>query len=69
MNALFLIAWSLLPGLLWLKWIYKRDTYQPEPLSTVLKAFGIGMLLTLPAGILNETFGMTAFSPTPSHQI
>ena len=61
MNAVFLIIWSLLPGLLWLQWIYKRDTYQPEPLGTVGKAFGIGMLLTLPAGILNETFGMTAF--------
>ena len=44
-----LILWSLVPGLLWAHWLYKRDAFQPEPLGLVAKAFGIGMLLTAPA--------------------
>ena len=44
-----LLLWSLLPGLLWAHWLYRRDAFQPEPLGLVAKAFGIGMLLTAPA--------------------
>ena len=44
-----LLLWSILPGLLWAHWLYKRDAFQPEPLGLVLRAFIIGMLLTAPA--------------------
>ena len=44
-----LILWSLVPGVLWAHWLYKRDAFQPEPLGLVAKAFVVGMLLTAPA--------------------
>ena len=44
-----LLFWSILPGILWAHWLYKRDAFQPEPLGLVLRAFIIGMLLTAPA--------------------
>lgn len=44
-----LVLWSVIPGILWAHWLYKRDAFQPEPLSLVARAFGIGMLLTAPA--------------------
>ena len=47
--SLGLILWSVLPGLLWAHWLYKRDAFQPEPLPLVAKAFLVGMLLTIPS--------------------
>ena len=53
--TLALVLWTLLPGLLWAFWLYKRDVFEPEPLGMIARAFILGMLITLPAGFLNET--------------
>ncbi len=47
-------AWSILPGLLWLAWVYRRDIHEPEPLKLVLKVYVAGMLITVPAGLTNS---------------
>ncbi len=53
MAALLQIGWSFLPGLLWLWWIYRRDTYEPEPGKALARAWGAGMLAVIPAALLN----------------
>ncbi len=44
----FIIAFSF-PSLMWISWVYSRDTYSPEPARLVLKALTWGMLSTVPA--------------------
>ncbi|MEX2598785.1 MAG: PrsW family glutamic-type intramembrane protease, partial [Dehalococcoidia bacterium] len=52
--ALVLIAFT--PGIFWL-WFYTRlDKYRPEPRRLLAMAFFLGMLSTIPAGILNTLF-------------
>lgn len=50
-----LIVWTFVPSLLWLQWLLKRDEHEPEPLQLIALAFGLGMLIVLPAGIVNDT--------------
>jgi protease PrsW len=52
--SVFLILWTLVPGLLWLSWLLKKDKYEPEPLQLIALAFGLGMLITYPAGLIND---------------
>lgn len=40
---------SILPGLLWLWFFYRQDTYEPEPRWLLLSLFGLGMVAVLPA--------------------
>lgn len=47
-----LIVVSLLPGLLWLTYFYRKDRFEPEPKGLILKMFFGGMLLVVPAGFL-----------------
>jgi len=37
---------ALAPGLFWLWYFYKRDVYEPEPLSLLTKLFFLGMVAT-----------------------
>ncbi len=53
--SIFLILWTLVPGLLWLSWLLKKDKNEPEPLRLIALAFGLGMLITYPAGLINDT--------------
>jgi RsiW-degrading membrane proteinase PrsW (M82 family) len=39
-----LLAVALAPGLFWLWYFYRRDTYEPEPLSLVVKMFLLGVV-------------------------
>ena len=48
------IAWSFLPGLLWLYWVYKKDVHEPEPLRVLLKVYALGMCIVIPAAITNS---------------
>ncbi len=47
----------LLPGLFWLYHFYLQDRKQPEPLSLVLLAFGLGGLMVAPTGLLEFYLG------------
>lgn len=49
-----LILASIGPGVLWLWYFYKQDRYEPEPLKLILKIFIAGILLVIPAGLLEQ---------------
>jgi RsiW-degrading membrane proteinase PrsW (M82 family) len=53
-HLFWLIVTSIGPGLLWLWYFYRLDRYEPEPLRTIFKVFLGGILLVLPAGILER---------------
>jgi RsiW-degrading membrane proteinase PrsW (M82 family) len=53
-NLLLLIAASIGPGLLWLWYFYRLDRNEPEPLRLIFKVFFGGILLVIPAGILEH---------------
>lgn len=54
MRLVFLFIASIGPGLLWLWYFYRQDRYEPEPLKFVLKIFLTGILLVIPAGMLEQ---------------
>lgn len=47
-----LILVSILPGVLWLTYFYRKDRYEPEPKKVIARVFFGGMLLVIPAGAL-----------------
>lgn len=50
MSALcFYFPLSILPGILWMLYIYKSDKFEPEPIKLVLKVFVGGMLIVFVA--------------------
>jgi RsiW-degrading membrane proteinase PrsW (M82 family) len=53
-NLLLLIVASIGPGLLWLWYFYRLDRYEPEPLRMIFKVFCSGILLVIPAGIVEH---------------
>jgi RsiW-degrading membrane proteinase PrsW (M82 family) len=53
-NVAILIVASIGPGLLWLWYFYKQDRFEPEPLRMILKVFFMGILLVVPAGVLEQ---------------
>jgi protease PrsW len=54
LRLFLLLLASLGPGLLWLWYFYRQDRYEPEPLKMVLKVFVAGLILVLPAGLLEQ---------------
>ncbi|MDP3564709.1 MAG: PrsW family glutamic-type intramembrane protease [Methanoregula sp.] len=44
MDIWLILLIGLAPGLFWLWYFYRRDIYEPEPLSLVVKMFFLGML-------------------------
>ncbi|MBI2935485.1 MAG: PrsW family intramembrane metalloprotease [Chloroflexi bacterium] len=52
MPGLLAISLAFSPGLFWLWYFYHKGVYQPQPKGLVLRAFILGMLATVPAGIL-----------------
>lgn len=57
MNAfLKILLLSVLPGFIWIIFIYKTDKYEPEPRKQILKAFIIGVLCVFPAVLLENLF-------------
>jgi RsiW-degrading membrane proteinase PrsW (M82 family) len=53
-HLFWLTVASIGPGLLWLWYFYSLDRYEPEPLRTIIKVFLGGILLVLPAGLLEQ---------------
>ncbi|HPT86886.1 MAG TPA: PrsW family glutamic-type intramembrane protease [Bacillota bacterium] len=54
LNTLLLLLASIGPGLLWLWYFYRMDHYEPEPPKLVFKLFFAGILLVIPAGLLEQ---------------
>lgn len=54
MRFIFLFIVSIGPGLIWLWLFYRQDRYEPEPVRKILKIFLAGILLVIPAGILEQ---------------
>ena len=49
---LSLILVSVIPGVLWMTYFYRKDKYEPEPKKLIIKVFIGGMLMVVPAGTL-----------------
>lgn len=47
---LSLLIVSIIPGVLWVTYFYRRDKYEPEPKKLIAKTFISGMLMVIPAG-------------------
>lgn len=57
---LLLLVLSVLPTVLILLYIYRRDKYEQEPLTLLLSAFGLGALSTVFVVIVVYVLGITA---------
>jgi RsiW-degrading membrane proteinase PrsW (M82 family) len=51
-----LIIVSFFPGILWVWFFYRKDKYQPEPISLVMKAFVYGAISVFPAAFVEAPF-------------
>ncbi len=47
---------SILPGIIWVIFIYRTDRYEPEPTKQIIKAFIIGILCVFPAVLFESLF-------------
>jgi len=56
MTLLIILAAGTAPGLFWMWFVYRRDRFEPEPASLVIRAFFYGVLATIPAIILEVLF-------------
>ena len=56
MNYVVLFAAGFAPGVFWLWYFYSRDRFEPEPKKLIAQTFGIGMLLGIPATIMELVF-------------
>jgi RsiW-degrading membrane proteinase PrsW (M82 family) len=45
-----LLLVSILPGILWLVYFYRKDRFEPEPIKVIIRVFIGGMLMVIPAG-------------------
>ncbi len=54
MRFIFLFIASIGPGLIWLWLFYRQDRYEPEPVRKVFTIFLVGLLLVIPAGLLEQ---------------
>ena len=56
---------SILPGILWVWYFYRKDKYDPEPVKLIIRDFIWGLLIVLPAGLLEAPFGEFLRPQTP----
>ncbi|HBE76922.1 MAG TPA: PrsW family intramembrane metalloprotease [Firmicutes bacterium] len=54
LRLLLLLIASIGPGLLWLWYFYRQDRYEPEPVKMIFKVFVAGLVLVIPAGLLEQ---------------
>ena len=47
---------SILPGVLWARYFYAKDKYEPEPVLLLIRDFLVGMAIVLPASLLEHPF-------------
>jgi len=46
-----LLVVAIAPALFWLLYFYRKDKYEPEPLSWIVKIFLLGALIVIPIAI------------------
>ncbi|WP_408955621.1 PrsW family glutamic-type intramembrane protease [Natroniella sp. ANB-PHB2] len=63
MNLIYLIIISIIPGLLWVYFFYRKDKYEPEPVYLVLRLFLYGALLVIPVGLIEAPFANLIAQP------
>jgi RsiW-degrading membrane proteinase PrsW (M82 family) len=51
MTIALLLTVAIGPALFWLLYFYKKDKYEPEPLSWIVKIFLLGALIVIPIAI------------------
>ena len=56
MDYLAVVAVAFAPGVFWLWYFYSRDSFEPEPKKLIARTFGLGVLLGVPATILELFF-------------
>lgn len=56
MEFLIFLVLAFSPGVFWVWFFIRRDVYRPEPRRLIALTFFLGMVATIPAGILNALF-------------
>lgn len=56
MHAALLVVASFAPGVFWLWFFVRTDKVHPSPKRLVISTFSLGMVWTLPAGLINTLF-------------
>jgi len=64
MSFFNLILLAFAPGLFWLWFIYKKDSFEPEPRRLVIKMFLLGVGIALPASYFNAYYSYNLFLVT-----
>lgn len=60
MSALVVLPLAFAPGLFWLWYFYRRGIYHPEPRRLIIRAFTLGMAITVPAALLEAVLQLPA---------
>jgi len=61
-HILLLFFISYIPGLLWVWFFYRRDRREPEPKYLIFRTFFLGMLMVIPAGLIESFFHESLFA-------
>ncbi|MTI59664.1 MAG: PrsW family intramembrane metalloprotease [Firmicutes bacterium] len=64
-NLILLSLVSILPGILWVWYFYRQDKYDPEPTNLIIRDFLWGIVIVLPASLLESPFGGYVTPQTP----
>jgi protease PrsW len=56
---------SIFPGILWVWYFYRKDRYNPEPGRIIIRDFIWGILVVIPASLVESPFGQYLTPQTP----
>jgi len=57
METGYLLLLAIAPAAFWLWYFYRRDRYEPEPLSWVLLIYILGIAVTIPVALIEGVMG------------
>jgi RsiW-degrading membrane proteinase PrsW (M82 family) len=57
MESGYLLLLAIAPAAFWLWYFYRRDRYEPEPLSWVLLVYLLGIAVTIPVALVEGVMG------------
>lgn len=60
---IIILATAILPALVLVYFIYRKDKYEREPTSKLLAAFGLGALSALASFLISKPFGLMGLYP------
>ena len=63
MYSLIIVFCAVMPAIVLMAWIYKKDKLQKEPLSQILKGFGYGALAVVMSASIEQMITMTGLIP------